>query len=58
MVSASSSQTALRVNMRDGSRPPPASCNCRILDFLDYDKQFDLKPPAADLVIDASKLGN
>ena len=43
--------------MRDGSRPP-ASCNCRILDFLDYDKQFDLKSPAADLVIDASKLGN
>jgi hypothetical protein len=29
-----------------------------ILDFLDYDKQFDLKPPAADLVIHASKLGN
>ena len=29
-----------------------------ILDYLDYDKQFDLKPPAADLVIDASKLGN
>jgi hypothetical protein len=29
-----------------------------ILDFLDYDKQFDLKPPPADLVIDASKLGN
>jgi hypothetical protein len=28
-----------------------------ILDFLDYDKQFDLKPPPADLVIDTSKLG-
>jgi hypothetical protein len=27
------------------------------LDFLDYDKPFDLKAPPADLVIDASKLG-
>jgi hypothetical protein len=29
-----------------------------VLDFLDYDKQFDLTPPPANLVIDTSKLGN
>jgi hypothetical protein len=28
------------------------------LDFFDYDKPFDVKPPPADLVVDTSKLGN
>lgn len=28
------------------------------LDFFDYDKPFDVKPPPADLVIDTSKLNN